>query len=287
MRPSLKTILSAGLMAAALSLSLTVLAGKAVAEEPPSPVSAGVHQGSDSLDSGAALPAGPPSADAGLTDENLDFLDEEGENGAVGKGLADPLEPFNRAVFKFNDKLYFWVLKPVAKGYGKVAPQPVRKGVKNFFGNLAFPVRFVNCALQGKGRAAEGELARFMANSTFGCLGFIDLGEKHPELAPPDPEDAGQTLGRWGLGDGFYLVLPFFGPSTARDACGTAVDKFFLTPTSYVEPLEASMGISAFEKLNGISLSIGEYETMKDAAFDPYTSARDAYMQYRKVRLSK
>lgn len=239
-----------------------------------------------------AVAAVEPSAqtqvtDAGLSDENMDFLNEENGGASSKPDLADPLEPVNRAIFKFNDKLYFGVLKPVAQGYGKVVPGPARKGIRNFFNNIAFPVRFTNCVLQGKGSAAEGEFARFFANSTFGCLGFRDLGEKYPQLAPPDPEDTGQTLGKWGLGGGFYLVLPFFGPSSARDACGTAVDKLLLDPVSYVNPISASAGISTVDRLNRISLSIGDYETIKDAAFDPYTSFRDAFMQHRKSQLSK
>ena len=239
------------------------------------------------VDGAGAVP-GPPAStssdDAELSDDNMDFLKDEAP---PPPPPPDPLERFNRAVFAFNDKVYFWVLKPVAQGYSKVVPAPARKGVRNFFSNLAFPVRFVNCLLQGKGSAAEGEFARFLGNTTVGCLGFMDVGERWPKLAAPDPEDTGQTLGKWGIGNGFYLVIPFLGPSSARDACGAAVDRLVLSPTAQLDSWALQGGITAYEEVNETSLSIGDYETLKSGALDPYTAARDAYFQFRRARLSK
>jgi phospholipid-binding lipoprotein MlaA len=215
--------------------------------------------------------------------DDFDFLDEEEEPPAVR--VADPLRGFNEAMFVFNDKAYFWVLKPVGQGYSKVVPEPARKGIGNFFHNILMPVRFVNCVLQGKGKAATGEFGRFMLNSTVGVLGFGNPAADYPELNP-DSEDLGQTLGRYGVGNGCYIVLPFLGPSTLRDSVGKVGD-WFLDPVNYVEPSLDRYLIKAEDKINATSLRLGEYEAFKDAAINPYTSARDFYIQYRKEKVAK
>ena len=142
--------------------------------------------------------------------------------GCAGTPANDPLEPVNRAVFKFNDGLDRVLLQPVAKGYRSALPQPVRHGVGNFFGNLGEPLIAFNNLLQGKFDQSMTEVARFGTNSVFGIFGLIDVAtslgiEKHNE-------DFGQTLGRWGVGGGPYLVLPVLGPSTLRDGVALMVD---------------------------------------------------------------
>ncbi len=117
-------------------------------------------------------------------------------------GIADPLEPLNRAFYHFNDKLYFWLMKPLASGYKAVTPEKVRVGVKNIFYNLAFPIRFVNCLLQGKGKEACDEFVRFFTNSTIGMGGFLDVASSKLELKKYE-EDLGQTLGSDGAGPAF------------------------------------------------------------------------------------
>jgi phospholipid-binding lipoprotein MlaA len=210
---------------------------------------------------------------------NLDFVEEAGD--AEKAGIADPLEPFNRAMFHFNDKLYFWVLKPVAQGYQKVVPEPARVSVSNFFSNLTSPVRFVNCLLQANLSGAATELGRFLVNTLWGIGGLMDpASSKDIELAKQDA-DFGQTLGVYGLGQGFYINWPIFGPSSPRDTVGLAGD-FFLHPFSYlITAWDTSVGIRAYEKVNTTSLSIGDYESLKEAAIDPYVAVRDAYVQYR------
>lgn len=227
-----------------------------------------------------------PASDSDLTEEedllfedDLDWDDDEEDIYSV----ADPLEKFNRAIFVFNDKLYFWVLKPVAKGYRTVMPQPARSGVKNFFTNITAPLRIINNILQGKGSEAEAEWARFLYNTTIGVFGFGNPAQDYPKLNPPD-EDLGQTLASYGIGDGFFLMLPFLGPSTLRDGFGELGDTF-LKPFSYVKPLEASMGLWAYEEVNDISFRIGDYESLKDAALDPYESFRNAYIQLRQAKI--
>lgn len=197
--------------------------------------------------------------------------------------LADPLEPLNRALFVFNDKAYFWVMKPVARGYRAVVPEGVRTSVRNFFSNLAMPIRFVNNLLQGKIRNSGVELARFAINTTAGIGGLFDPAKQKFHIEPRD-EDLGQTFGRYGLGHGFYIVLPLVGPSSLRDAVGLAGDAF-LDPVNYAGDVEVVAGAYAFRAENEVSLRIGEYEDLKKSAIDPYVAARDAYSQYREKKV--
>lgn len=216
-------------------------------------------------------------------DDNLDFLDEEGEEEVVE--VADPLFYWNVGMYHFNDKFYLWILEPAARGYKRVVPETARTGVKNFFHNLLFPVRFVGCILQAKGSAAVGELGRFCINSTAGIAGFMNVVEDIPEYNPPE-EDVGQAFGRWGIGNGFYIVWPFLGPSTLRDSVGLVGD-YFLHPVSYVNPQLASWGIKSYDYFNKASFRIGDYESLKEGAIDPYLAIRDAYIQYRKKKVDE
>jgi len=230
------------------------------------------------------------SQDSESGNENSDSSNWDGEDFDFDEGemtplVRDPLAPFNRAMFQFNDKIYFWVLKPAAKGYRTVVPTIVRTGVKNFFYNLATPLRFLSCILQGKVKAAGGELVRVMANSTVGLLGILDVTQSYPELNP-DEEDLGQVFGVWGIGNGFYLVLPFLGPSTLRDGIGWVAGRYAY-PTFYLNSWGAVIGIWAIDVVNTTSFRIGDYETLKNAAIEPYEAFRDAYIQYRNKELSK
>ncbi len=216
--------------------------------------------------------------------DDWDDLENEDESPEFAT-VADPLESFNRAMFKFNDKLYFWFLKPVSQGYRKITPQKLRIGLKNFFFNLAAPIRVVNCALQGKGTAAAAEFSNFVINSTFGVLGFGNLTKDYPELNP-DPEDLGQTLGRYGIGDGFYVVWPILGVSTLRDTFGRVGDSF-LDPVNMVDPIETSLAVRGCRTVNTVSFRIGDYESLKKAALDPYEATRNGYIQSRQARIKK
>ena len=217
------------------------------------------------------------------SDESLAFFDEDTEEDMVH--VADPLSPWNRAMFHFNDKLYFWLLKPISRGYRAVIPTPVRSGVRNFFHNITMPIRMVSCLLQGKGRAASAELSRFLINSTVGVLGFGNPAKRWTELNP-SAEDLGQTLGSYGIGNGFYIVWPFFGPSTIRDSIGMVGD-WFLNPVSYVDSSETYLEILAVETVNETSYKIGDYESLKEAAIDPYVALRNAYIQHRKKKVKE
>ena len=216
-------------------------------------------------------------------DELEDELDDELEEEELT--IADPLEGFNRVMFQFNDKLYSWILRPALKGYRAVIPEIIRRGVKNFFINLSTPIRLANCLLQGKGKAAEAEFARFLANTTIGVLGFGNPAKDYPELNP-ESEDTGQTLGRWGIGEGFYLVLPVLGPSSLRDSVGLIGD-FYLNPLSYVTPSRDQWALKGYRDFNRLSFHIGDYEALKEASFDPYLAMRNGYIQLRRSRIKK
>jgi phospholipid-binding lipoprotein MlaA len=202
-----------------------------------------------------------------------------GEEPSPPPAIADPIEPFNRAMFVFNDKAYYWVMKPVAEGYNYVVPEGARVSVRNFFANLATPVRFVNNLLQWELRASGTELLRFVINSTTGILGLFDTAHDHWQIEKKEA-DLGQTLGKYGLGQGMYIVLPLIGPTTARDGVGLAGDAY-LYPISYIKPPAASIAVYAYGLENNLSLRLGAYEEITEAAVDPYIAFRDAYVQYR------
>ncbi|MGC1402078.1 MAG: VacJ family lipoprotein [Thermodesulfobacteriota bacterium] len=231
----------------------------------------------ESLKSSPEISAQPgtESADA---QENLEG-ELKGEEKEI-TAIPDPLEPFNRAMFHFNDKLYFWVLKPVAQGYKKVVPEPARVGVKNFFSNLGFPARFVSSLLQADFKGAATQLGRFVVNTVWGAGGFLDPSSSEQLNIPKQDADLGQTLGIYGVGQGFYIVWPFVGPYSARDSINL-VGTYFLEPVSYINPWYDWLAVRAYEEVNDTSLSIGDYESLKEAAIDPYVALRNAYDQYR------
>lgn len=224
----------------------------------------------------SSLELGPTGI--GAVGEGEPGLEEEGTPTVA---MPDPLQRINRGLFAFNDKFYFWVLKPVARGWGFIVPKRARIAVRDFFTNLYAPVRIVNCGLQCDGKGALTETKRFAINTTIGLVGFFDPATSKFNLQMRD-EDFGQTLG-CRKGPGFYLNVPFLGPSSLRDGVGTIVD-WCIVPSLYVllySPWYYTAGANALEIVNRTSLRIGEYEDLKKAAVDPYVSVRDAYHQYR------
>ncbi|MCU0588530.1 MAG: VacJ family lipoprotein [Syntrophobacteraceae bacterium] len=193
---------------------------------------------------------------------------------------ADPLEKFNRAMFTFNDRLYFWFLKPVARVYQAFIPQGVRMCIRNAYHNAMMPVRFLNCTFQGKFRAAGTELSRFAINTTLGAGGLFDFAATEYQLKRHD-EDFGQTLGYHGMQPKAFITWPFVGPSSVRDTFGTVVDAF-LNPLTYVYPeFWVGAAVRGGRVVNNTSLTLGEYEDFKESALDPYVSMRDAFLQNR------
>lgn len=214
---------------------------------------------------------------AGQSKNDEESFDDEMEQGPT---IADPLEGFNRAMYQFNDKLYFWLLKPVAQGYSEVVPEPARISVKNFFSNLAFPIRLLSCLLQGDFNGAVTETGRFGVNTIWGIGGLMDpAADKELDLQNQD-SDLGLVLASYGVGHGFYLVWPLLGPSSPRDSVNL-VGNYFIYPMSYVSPWYWGAGVKGLDVINATSLRIGDYEAMQQAAIDPYIAMRDGYVQYR------
>ena len=191
----------------------------------------------------------------------------------------DPLEPVNRAIYSFNDHVDHLLLKPAAEIYRGVLPPIVRTGVSNFFSNINDVLVALNNLLQGKIDKAASDAGRVVVNSTIGLLGVFDVAtgmglEKHDE-------DFGQTLGYWGVGNGPYLVLPFFGPSNFRDAAGRFVD-FYTDPITYVDPPHDRNILWGVRIINRRAELLGATEVLETAALDPYAFVRDGYLQRRR-----
>ncbi len=192
---------------------------------------------------------------------------------------ADPLESVNRPVFSFNMKADRYVLRPVAKTYVSLVPQPVRTGVTNFFDNLFYPTVIVNDVLQGKFAQASRDTARFLMNSTYGLAGFLDpatmVGLKKND------EDFGQTLGRWGVGEGWYLMLPLLGPTTNRDLIGRVGDNW-TDPLQYADDIDTAqrIGLVGLEVIDTRSRLL-DFDAILDQQFDPYVFIRTAYLERR------
>jgi phospholipid-binding lipoprotein MlaA len=198
---------------------------------------------------------------------------------ATSGNPRDPIEGYNRAMYAFNDGVDKVVLKPVAKGYDAVLPTPVRTGVTNFFGNIADLLIGVNNVLQGKVSQGGGDLGRVVVNSTIGVLGVFDVAtrmgmEKHEE-------DFGQTFGRWGMGSGAYVVLPFLGSRTVRDTGGLVLD-LAADPLGYIDPVSTRNSLIALRVVNDRADLLPAEKVLEEAALDKYAYVRDAYLQRRR-----
>ena len=237
------------------------------------------------------------------TETDDDLEDEEFDDGfedefeSAEKEIFDPLSGYNTVMTEFNDGFYVYVLDPVARGYEWVVPDLAQRGVKNFFHNLLFPIRFVNNALQLKPINAGEELFRFIINSTVGIFGLWDPAKEWFDLEAHE-EDFGQTLGYYGVGGGFHIVLPFLGPSNLRDMFSLYPD-MQMDPVYYVENRPYNLpkkegeylGMSRqavqqtnlliLKTVNQESLRIGQYENLKKDAIELYPFLRDVYEQNR------
>jgi phospholipid-binding lipoprotein MlaA len=209
-------------------------------------------------------------------DEDEFFVfDEEGEESTAT--ISDPLEGLNRATFAFNNALYRGVLKPIARGL-RVLPEPVRVSGTNFFSNLGAPVSSISALLQGDIRNSATELGRFLLNTTAGLAGFLDVATRVGLVQ--DEEDLGQTLARYGVGHGFYLVLPFYGSSSLRDAIGTAGTSA-LNPVYENLEMGEVVAITFTDAELRLSVDRDTYEVLYDQALDPYAFFRSAWAQNR------
>ena len=193
----------------------------------------------------------------------------------------DPWEAYNRKIHSFNMSLDKAVMRPIAKGYDVIMPDAPQRGVRNFFRNLAYPVTFINLILQGKFEDSLTATGRFLMNSTVGLLGFFDVATK-VEI-PEYNEDFGQTLAVWGWKDSRYLVMPIFGPYTARDFIGRGFYGYF-HPVSYAVR-EYNTYIPLVVDLITLRAELLPFQAELDAASDPYVLVRDAWLQNREYKI--
>ena len=255
------------------------------------PQAPSVAKAPQSKPSAPQVPSGNGTANITITKKSpaggvpKDVLDEYSQVALI----PDVIEPLNRGFFWINHQLYTFVFRPVSKVYG-VLPKPARTAVFNVYDNVEFPVRFVNDLLQLKFKNADLELRKFLVNSVAGVGGIMRVSDRIPSLAKVPSADMGQTLAKWGVGHGCYIVLPVLGPSSARDTVGRAGD-YALNPLTWVSfggiSAGASIAMTAPNAINTMDARIDTYDTVTKNAIDPYQAVRSGYSQYRKKAASE
>jgi len=229
--------------------------------------------------------------DATLDDE---FSDEFSDEFETMEDDFDPLSGYNRFMTSFNDSLYRYIVFPLGRGYNYITPEQFRVSVSNFFLNLQFPVRLANNLLQLKFENSLEETGRFVVNSTVGLVGLFDPAKSWLDWQPHN-EDFGQTLGYYGVGGGFHLVLPFFGPSNLRDTLALVVD-WQVDPFFYVEGRSynllatnfwQSIGLKSIQYFNQYSGNIDAYEDLTKDAIDIYPLLKSVYEQNRQKEIDE
>lgn len=229
------------------------------------------------------LPVFPDLLQDEFEDEDEYSEDEDSEGDFT---VNDPLEPMNRVFFEFNDLFYEWVLEPVTDGYIWVMPEELRVSFGNFFVNLAMPIRLINTILQGEFKDSGIVLSRFVINSTIGVWGLVDVADLQWGIKRRRA-DFGQTLGRWGVGEGIYFCWPFLGPSNVRDSIGFAVD-VYSHPVPYLhDETIFDVAYYATNRVNAFSLNPDLYSDLKEFALDPYVASRQAYFEYRRAIIAR
>jgi len=224
-----------------------------------------------------------------------EFLSEEEfflEDVADGLQISDPLEWMNRYTFRFNDLVYLNLLEPLADGYQAVTPDPVERGASNFFRNLRYPVRLAGNLLQGRVKGAWIETGRFAINTTAGLLGIFRPADEVRGFERIPAEDISQALGRWGIGEGPYLVLPLLGPSNLRDLGGYVGDLAvhpLQEPFSLIDDWnwEWRVALGATEFTVGSPGLLERYRQFKGAAIDPYSSLKNGFTQHRRAVIAE
>lgn len=272
--------------ARAFALSLLLLAGVIFLDSSKSLAAQGVRQSPAPSTIYGGAPMLPPGAVTVTPYGSLRDADELDDYDTADIGsIADPFEPWNRFWFHFNDIFYLYIARPTYDAWVFITPHQIRGGLKNFFSNLLFPVRFVNNILQFRFMEAGVEFGRFVINTT-SSLGLADVAKGKKAIVPIDPtgEDFGQTLGRWGIGQGFYLVWPIIGPSSARDTVGRVGD-LFADPLFYLQPWEFGAGVSGGLRFNALGDVLPLYEDLNSVALDPYLAMREAYVNFRKSQV--
>jgi len=209
------------------------------------------------------------------------------EDVSPANDVFDPLEAINRYTFQFNDFVYLKVFDPLVAGYTAITPDPVERGASNFFQNLRYPVRLAGNLLQGRLKGAWVETGRFAINSTVGLAGILRPADTMEAFAPIKPEDVGQALASWGIGEGPYLVLPLLGPSNLRDLGGLVGDRAvnpLKEPYSVISHWnwEWQLALTGTELIARSPSMMEQYKSFKGTAIDPYSSMRNGYTQFRR-----
>ncbi|MDB6137341.1 MAG: VacJ family lipoprotein [Verrucomicrobiaceae bacterium] len=198
--------------------------------------------------------------------------------------VSDPLEGLNRATFKLNDGMYTYIFRPISKSYEFILPKVLRRGVDNAFENVKYPVRVVNCVLQGKVKRAGQETEKFAVNTVAGVGGLFRISDKISWLADLPAEDTGLTFAKWGMGHGAYIVIPFLGPSSLRDGVGLIGD-YALNPVDWGifwhGKHDWTMIPPSANTLRALPTQLAAYDAASKDAVDSYLSVRSAYMQNR------
>jgi phospholipid-binding lipoprotein MlaA len=216
----------------------------------------------------------------GISAQVPDSILNEDPAALTAPRIPDKIEGLNRAVFKFNDGFYRVALRPIARGYETVVPRTARRGIGNFFRNLAYPTRLVGNLLSGHGVGALKETGRFLINTTAGVGGFVAVADATPELHTPE-SDLGLAFASWGLDHGTYVVLPIIGPTSLRDGIGNGISGIYLAPTQYLPEWEYEAIATAVDTVNRSPEAMKNYDTLKGAAIDPYVALRDAFSARR------
>lgn len=239
--------------------------GKQTAQEPGKPAA------------GSGL---KPSSARPVAGDEFDDLETYGDVPSV----ADPIEPVNRGLFWFNHQLYNFVVRPVSKVYTTVLPKPVRRAVHNVYENVEYPVRVTNHLLQGEFRNADLETRKFAVNTVGGVGGILKVSDRYPSLAGVPRADTGQTLGKWGIGHGPYIVLPVLGPRSTRDTVGLVGDAA-LNPVTWIPIAGAgpaiAVSISTPNTVRNTQNRLDIYDAAIRDAIDPYVAIRSGYIQSR------
>jgi len=221
----------------------------------------------------------------GTESDNVNTSSEDFETSNYEDEIYDPIEKVNRAIFSFNNITDIIILEPVAKGY-KNLPSPIQSGISNFIDNLKMPLVIVNQLLQGQGKNAAESTGRFIVNSTAGLLGIIDVADNIG--LEKKQEDFGQTLATWGVGDGFYVVLPIFGPSNLRDSAGMILTYVTDPINAYAISEDEAWILPVRTATNAIdqrSRIIDEVNALRDNSLDYYAAVRSSYYQNRKAAI--
>jgi phospholipid-binding lipoprotein MlaA len=203
-----------------------------------------------------------------------------------GEDIFDPWESFNEKMFNFNLKLDRYVLKPVARAWKTVIPEPFQVMISNGFDNLRFAPRFINNVLQGKFGGAGREMSRFLINSTAGIGGLFDPAKDYWGIAP-SKEDFGQTLGTWGAGPGPYLVLPVLPPTTVRDGVGMGVDTAIDPFGYFVGFFPARLAMRIGDTINDRALNYDLFQGVEETTIDLYSSVRHFYLKRREQQIKE